>query len=69
MQAQCQEEDSGDLDDLSEYDSVLVECGGCVLGPLAAAVGGAVFLPHLPSVLPQLVTKLVSTILSLGVNQ
>ncbi len=62
VQAQCQEEeDGGDLDDLSEYDSVLVECGGSVLGPLAGAVGGGVFLIHLPEVLPQLLTKLVST--------
>ncbi len=62
VQAQCQEEeDGGDLNDLSEYDSVLVECGGSVLGPLAGAVGGGVFLIHLPEVLPQLLTKLVST--------
>ena len=44
---------------MSEYDSVLVECGGSVLGPLAGAVGGVAFLPHLKEVLPKLVEKLV----------
>ena len=65
-QAQCQglcgENEPGEEGDMAEYDSVLVECAGCVIGPLASVAGGEVFLPFFRSLLPQLLRRLVSSI-------
>ena len=44
----------------SEYDSIVLECAGNLLGPLAAVVGGDVLLPSLPSLLSPLIDRLVS---------
>ena len=43
----------------SEYDSVVLECAGNLMGPLAAVVGGDVILPSLPSLIPPLIDRLV----------
>ncbi|KAL5466681.1 hypothetical protein EMCRGX_G030825 [Ephydatia muelleri] len=62
LKAQCQGvsegNESGEEGYMAEYDSVLVECAGCVIGPLAAVAGGEVFLPFLRSLLPQLLRRL-----------
>lgn len=66
-QAQCQgmsdANGPGEEGDMAEYDSVLVECAGCVIGPLAAVAGGETFLPFFRSLLPQLLRRLVSVLL------
>ena len=43
----------------SEYDSVVVECAGSVMGPLAAVVGGDAMLGSLPALLSPLIDRLV----------
>ena len=71
LQAECQgvEDDEaggggeGDEDkggSVSEYDGLLIECAGSVLGPLASVVGGATILPHLVKIIELLQHKLVS---------
>ena len=64
-QAQCQgeeEEEEGVLpgeDMAAEYDTVLVEVAGSILGPLAAVAGGDRFLNLFEQVLTKLLAKLV----------
>ena len=52
----------------SEYDSVVVECAGNLIGPLAAVVGGDAILPSLPSLLSPLIDRLVGPHLSLHLS-
>ena len=70
LQAECQgvedEEGGGgegDDDDeggcVAEYDGLLLECAGSVLGPLAGVVGGATILPRLVNIIQLLQNKLV----------
>ena len=47
-------------EDMAEYDSMLVECAGSILGPLASVVGGEVFLKQFEALLPKLLAQLVS---------
>ena len=44
----------------AEFDSVVVECAGSVIGPLAAIVGGERFAPFLEQLKTLLLNKLVS---------
>ena len=67
-QAQCQgeeEEEEGALpgeDMAAEYDTVLVEVAGSILGPLAAVAGGERFLSLFEQVLTKLLAKLVGAL-------
>ena len=67
-QAQCQgeeEEEEGVLpgeDMAAEYDTVLVEVAGSILGPLAAVAGGDRFLNLFEQVLTKLLAKLVGAL-------
>ena len=44
---------------MAEYDTVLVECAGSILGPLAGVAGGERFLKNFEELLPKLLNKLV----------
>lgn len=44
---------------MAEYDSMLIECAGSILGPLAGVVGGEVFLKQFQPLLPKMLAKLV----------
>lgn len=44
---------------MAEYDSFLQESAGTILGPVAALMGGDLFLPRAESLLPRLFKKLV----------
>ena len=44
----------------AEYDGMLVEYAGSIIGPLASVVGGEAFFPWLQFLIPPLMTKLVS---------
>ena len=68
LQAECQgvedEEGGGEGDDeeggcVAEYDGLLLECAGSVLGPLTSVVGGATILPRLVKIIQLLQNKLV----------
>lgn len=45
---------------MAEYDSMLIECAGSILGPLASVAGGEMFLKQFEPLLPKLLAKLVS---------
>lgn len=70
LQAECQgvedAEGGGEEGDdeeggcVAEYDGLLLECAGSVLGPLAGVVGGATILPRLVKIIQLLQNKLVS---------
>ena len=53
----------------SEYDSVVLECAGGVVGPLAAVAGGEAILPSLSQLLSPLIDRLVSPPLPLSLSQ
>ena len=53
---------------MAEYDTVLVECAGSILGPLAGVVGGDRFLKKFEQLLPKLLSKLVSVFKSVKVG-
>ena len=61
-QAQCQGEEEEGLpgEEMAEYDSVLVEVAGSILGPLARVAGGDKFLDKFEQLLRKLLAKLVS---------
>jgi len=43
----------------AEYDSMVLECAGSVIAPIASVVGGEVFLPWLGPLLPSIIGRLV----------
>ena len=64
LQSQCQGDDDeahfpGE-EGVAEYDSFLQESAATILGPMAALMGGDVFLPKAQPILPKLFKKLVS---------
>lgn len=44
---------------VAEYDSLLLESAGTILGPIAALVTGDLFIPKVQPILPKLFRKLV----------
>ena len=45
---------------VAEYDCFLQESAGTILGPIAALIGGDLFIPKIQPILPKLTRKLVS---------
>ena len=43
----------------AEYDSMVLECAGSLIAPIASVIGGEAFLPWLGPLLPSLIGRLV----------